>query len=78
VHPLGHFTPRFDGSPPERCAVDFERWLTDTIESGDYASLVAYRKRAPYVERAHPRPDHLMALLAAAGAGGAGRKMHDS
>jgi 4,5-DOPA dioxygenase extradiol len=81
VHPLGFFTPRFDGSPPEPWAVEFEEWLTDKVEKGDHQSMIDYRAKAPYPERAHPRPDHYMPLIVAAGAAGAnapGKKMHGS
>jgi 4,5-DOPA dioxygenase extradiol len=81
VHPLGHFTPRFDGSPPEGWAIEFEQWLTDKVERGDHEALVKYRQKAPYPERAHPRPDHYMPLLVAAGAAGGkapAKKIHGS
>jgi 4,5-DOPA dioxygenase extradiol len=79
VHPLGYFRPRFDGSPPETWALQFEGWLTDQVESGDHEDMIEYRKMAPYPDRAHPRPDHYMPLLVAAGAsGGRGKKIHDS
>jgi 4,5-DOPA dioxygenase extradiol len=81
VHPLGYFTPRFDGSPPERWAIDFERWLTEKVEKKDHQALMAYRQQAPYPERAHPRPDHYMPLLVAAGAAGTDlpvKKIHGS
>ena len=81
VHPLGYFIPRFDGSPPEPWAVEFEEWLTDRVEKGDHQSLIEYRKKAPYPERAHPRLDHYIPLLVAAGAAGPdapGRKIHGS
>jgi 4,5-DOPA dioxygenase extradiol len=81
VHPLGYFTPRFDGSPPESWAVEFEQWLTDKVERGDHQALMAYRHQAPYPERAHPRPDHYMPLLVAAGAAGTkvpAKKIHGS
>ncbi len=81
VHPLGYFTPRFDGSPPEGWAIEFEEWLTEKVEKGDHRSLIDYRKQAPYPERAHPRPDHLMPLLVVAGGAGPeapGEKIHGS
>jgi 4,5-DOPA dioxygenase extradiol len=81
VHPLGYFTPRFDGSPPASWAVDFERWLTDKVEKRDHEALMSYRREAPFPERAHPRPDHFMPLLVAAGAAGEttlARKVHGS
>jgi 4,5-DOPA dioxygenase extradiol len=81
VHPLGYFTPRFDGSPPERWATEFEEWLTDKVERGDNNSLLDYRRSAPYPERAQPRPDHLMPLMVAVGAAGVdapGVKIHGS
>lgn len=73
VHPLG-YADFWDGKPTDQWAFDFDEWLTKEVVSGDGNSLVNYRKLAPYPERAHPRPDHFMPLLAALGAGGDGAK----
>ena len=51
----------------------FDAWLTDAIESGDAntrdAKLVAWAN-APGARAAHPRSEHLLPLMVAAGAGG--------
>jgi aromatic ring-opening dioxygenase catalytic subunit (LigB family) len=51
----------------------FDAWLTDAIENGDAntrdAKLVAWAN-APGARAAHPRSEHLLPLMVAAGAGG--------
>jgi 4,5-DOPA dioxygenase extradiol len=81
VHPLGYPGWTGPGSPTDQWASDFAAWLTDAVARGDTDSLLKYRKLAPYPERAHPRPDHYMPLLAALGAAGPGARgnlIHDS
>ncbi|MGD0804678.1 MAG: hypothetical protein ABSA11_11475 [Candidatus Bathyarchaeia archaeon] len=66
----GYFTSRFDGSPPERWATDFEEWLTDKVEKGDNKSLFDYRSKAPHPKKTQPRPNHITPLMVAVGAAG--------
>jgi 4,5-DOPA dioxygenase extradiol len=80
VHPLG-YADLWEGKPTDPWAIAFDDWLTGSVTRGDGASLVNYRKVAPYPERAHPRPDHYMPILSAMGAGGkgaAGKVIHHS
>jgi 4,5-DOPA dioxygenase extradiol len=58
-----------DATPPE-WAVAFDDWVVDKVTAGDVDELVDYRARAPFAEHAHPRDEHFLPLLAAAGAGG--------
>jgi 4,5-DOPA dioxygenase extradiol len=74
VHPLGYIQLRGPDAPTDKWAKDFDDWLTSAVEHGDRDSLTDYRAVAPYPERAHPRPDHYMPLLAAFGAAGQGAK----
>ena len=79
VHPLGYVT--FPSLTPFDWAVAFDDWLTDAVQRGDRQALVDYQAKAPFPERAHPRPDHYMPLLVALGAAGAkakGTVLHQS
>jgi 4,5-DOPA dioxygenase extradiol len=46
----------------------FAFWVRETLEHGDLAALLDYRRSAPHAERAHPTEDHLLPLFFAAGA----------
>jgi len=71
VHPLGYAAASLgEGAATDDWACEFSGWLTDAVTRGDRLSLVKYRERGPYVERAHPYPDHFMPLLVAFGAAG--------
>jgi 4,5-DOPA dioxygenase extradiol len=61
-----------EGAATDGWAHEFSGWLTDAVTQGDGVSLVKYRERGPYAERAHPYPDHFMPLLVAFGAAGDG------
>jgi len=67
-------------TPAPVWAREFDQWIDATISGGHSADLAAYRERAPHAARAHPRDEHLLPLLVAAGAGGArgGRRLHAS
>jgi 4,5-DOPA dioxygenase extradiol len=53
---------------------EFADWIWQRIEAGDEASLLNYRRLAPFAVRAHPQQDHLLPLYVALGAaGGRGR-----
>jgi aromatic ring-opening dioxygenase catalytic subunit (LigB family) len=61
------------GSDPRamRSAADFDAWLTDAVTEPDSATrerkLAAWHQ-APGARAAHPRPEHLIPLMVAAGA----------
>ncbi len=50
----------------------FDAWLTGAVESpaSDRSPLLTRWREAPFAEFAHPREEHLMPLMVAAGAGG--------
>jgi aromatic ring-opening dioxygenase catalytic subunit (LigB family) len=50
----------------------FDAWLTQAAESpaGERAALLTDWRKAPFAAFAHPREEHLLPLLVAAGAGG--------
>ena len=75
VHPLGYASASLgEGAATDDWAREFGSWLTDAVTRGDRVSLLDYRMRAPYAERAHPYPDHFMPLLVAFGAAGDGAR----
>jgi len=80
VHPLG-YADFWEGKETDKWALSFDDWLAEAVTSWDTAGLVDFRRRAPYPERAHPRPDHYMPLMAAVGSAGEsvkGRVLHRS
>ncbi len=56
-------------------AREFDGWLTRAVESpvAERAALLKYWEQAPYARFAHPREEHLIPLMVAAGAGGDAR-----
>lgn len=80
VHPLG-YAPLRPGARTDDWAVEFNEWLKNAVLNGNVDSLIDYRNRSPYPERAHPYPDHFMPIIttmAAAGDGSRGKVIHDS
>lgn len=61
----------FSGGALERSR-QFDSWLTETVESGVRERDVRLKqwKKAPQANFAHPREEHLIPLMVAAGAGG--------
>jgi aromatic ring-opening dioxygenase catalytic subunit (LigB family) len=56
-----------------RAAADFDSWLTDAVTEPDVATRerkLAGWHQAPGARAAHPRPEHLIPLMVAAGAAG--------
>ncbi len=67
-HNLGDF-----GLDPNPESDRFDAWLTDAAGTSDpeiRAAKLAQWKNAPGARRAHPREEHLIPLLVAAGAAG--------
>ena len=61
----------FTGGALER-SDEFDRWLTETVESPVVERDARFKewKKAPQATFAHPREEHLIPLMVAAGAGG--------
>lgn len=62
-------------------ATAFDDWVAEMVSGGRADELVSYREHAPFGARAHPRDEHFLPLIAAAGAGGegaTGRRLHAS
>jgi 4,5-DOPA dioxygenase extradiol len=58
-----------DRAPPERWAVEFDRWTEERLRAGDLDGIVHARTRAPAFSIAHPTDEHWRPLLVALGAG---------
>lgn len=58
--------------PPRHCH-EFMEWLTETMTMDSHeermSRLINYKLTAPHIARIHPRPDHFLPLIVAAGAG---------
>jgi aromatic ring-opening dioxygenase catalytic subunit (LigB family) len=66
-HNMGAFRTPAATAPSEV----FDRWLTDAVETRDAAARwddLAHWSRAPAARQAHPREEHLLPLMVAAGA----------
>lgn len=75
VHPLGYAEASLgEGAETDEWAKEFDAWLMHAVTRWDLESLIHYKERAPYPERAHPYPDHFMPLFVAMGAAGEGSK----
>lgn len=55
-------------SAPATWATDFEAWTREQLRTHQHDTLLAYRERAPGLQKAHPSDDHFVPLLVAAGA----------
>jgi len=80
THNLYEFRLSAGKQPPQDYAVQFQRWIYETILAGDVAALIDYRRRAPHAVRAHPTEEHFLPLfvaLGAAGGAGAARRIND-
>ncbi|MCX5579019.1 DODA-type extradiol aromatic ring-opening family dioxygenase [Kaistia terrae] len=72
--------PAVDAAPVD-WAREFADWVADRAASGDTASLIDYRAKAPHAVMAHPEDDHFMPFfvaLGAAGEGAKGERIHNS
>lgn len=60
------------GADPARDSLAFDSWLGDacTAEPAARSRLLADWEQAPAARRSHPREEHLLPLMVAAGAGG--------
>ena len=64
-HNLRAFGPR-----AEAPSLGFDKWLKDSLAAPDRNARLARWKDAPYARFAHPREEHLIPLMVAAGAAG--------
>ncbi|PKU69687.1 extradiol ring-cleavage dioxygenase [Dendrobium catenatum] len=63
-----------DHVPPPSWAVDFDKWLTETLIDGRHEDVKHYDKKAPSAKISHPQPDHFYPLHVALGAAGENAK----
>jgi len=69
-----------DITPPAWVS-DFVEWLTAQVAAGDTDALINYRQLAPFADRNHPSPEHLLPFFVALGASGSattGSQLHAS
>jgi len=79
-HNMRVFMQRFSNAsmPADPKAAAFDQWLTGAVTGGDTKSQLSQWQEAPAARYAHPREEHLLPLMVAAGAGQEGRKvLHD-
>ncbi len=70
THNLQDFHPDRGDSIIEPYVAPFTDWIRERLASGDLASLLDYRARAPFASTAHPTDEHLLPLFVAMGAAG--------
>jgi 4,5-DOPA dioxygenase extradiol len=69
THNLYAFSEHYEAPPPP-WVQQFDEWLAQTIDRGNWDSLLKYRQLAPYAAENHPTEEHLLPLFVALGAGG--------
>lgn len=70
THNLYHFGTYSLDAPPVTWAQQFDDWVDQQLMDREIQTLLGYREVAPYAQRNHPSPEHLLPLFAALGAGG--------
>ncbi|KAK8962837.1 4,5-DOPA dioxygenase extradiol-like protein [Platanthera guangdongensis] len=59
-----------DHVPPPSWAVNFDKWLTESLLNGRHEDVKHYEEKGPAAKTAHPEPEHYYPLLVALGAAG--------
>lgn len=75
---IGRYSP---DEPPPSHVHEFNEWLAQHVEAGDWNEIEHYRSRAPHAVRNHPTEEHFVPLAVAWGAASAqskGRRIHAS
>lgn len=69
-----------EGMPAPDWATDFDRWVSDGAEKGDWDELLQFPAKPATARLAHPTPEHFMPFYVAAGAGSPDKavKLHES
>jgi 4,5-DOPA dioxygenase extradiol len=70
THNLYEFRGQDINAPVPHWVSDFETWVKERLESSDRASLLGYRREAPFAAQNHPTEEHLLPLFVAMGAAG--------
>lgn len=70
THNLREIGGRDDDAIPPAWVSEFANWLNHTVIAGDRSALIDYQRLAPYAQRNHPTPEHLLPLFVAIGASG--------
>ena len=58
---------------PAAYVPEFQDWVKQKLESGDFETLAAYRSLSPHGVRAHPTDEHFLPLFVALGAAAEGK-----
>ncbi|QXH55354.1 DODA-type extradiol aromatic ring-opening family dioxygenase [Pseudomonas maumuensis] len=69
THNLGELDWHAGPNAVEPWALAFRDWVVEQLKAQDEASLVDYRRQAPFAVRNHPSDEHLLPLFFAMGAG---------
>jgi 4,5-DOPA dioxygenase extradiol len=69
THNLSAFSEHYDDPAPP-WVQQFDEWLAQTIDQGNWEALLNYRKLAPHATENHPTAEHLLPLFVVIGAGG--------
>jgi 4,5-DOPA dioxygenase extradiol len=70
THNLREIGGHDDDALPPAWVSEFANWLNHTVIAGDRSALIDYQRIAPYAQRNHPTPEHLLPLFVAIGASG--------
>jgi 4,5-DOPA dioxygenase extradiol len=70
THNLREIGGHDDDALPPAWVSEFANWLNHTVIAGDRLALIDYQRIAPYAQRNHPTPEHLLPLFVAIGASG--------
>ena len=70
THNLHDLGAGYSDERPAPYVKPFIEWIEQKLTAGDIDALLAYRRQAPFAERAHPTDEHLLPLFVALGAAG--------
>jgi 4,5-DOPA dioxygenase extradiol len=68
THGLPYLQMRSPDQRPPGWSAEFDAWAAEALDAGDVDALVDFENRAPAVQYAHPRTEHLAPLFVTLGA----------
>jgi len=63
VHNLKRLSWRDERALPENWALEFQKWLIESLQRSDWPSILEFETRAPNATLAHPTPDHFYPIF---------------